>query len=121
MHYEEDYMLVEEGARLLGVPVRLLLDAGRKGRITFHKSNRIVERSQLYTAPILSITQLAMALGVPRKALAKAAKAGAFSTYTSTLAGGRSKPDGPRYAPYLAALTWAMSQILPRVGGGSHA
>jgi len=121
MQNEEEYMLVEDGARLLGVPVGLLRDAGRKGRIEFHKSNRIVERSELYTSPILSITQLAKVLGVPQKALAKAAKAKEFDTYPAKMTGGRSKPDGPRYVPYLAALTWAMSQILPRVGGGCHA
>ncbi len=121
MQEQEEYMLVEDGARLLGIPVGLLRDAGRKGRISFHKSNRIVERGQLYTSPILSITQLAKALRVPRKALTKAAKAGEFDTYPARMTSVKSKPDGPRYAPYLAALLWAMTRALPEAGGGDHA
>lgn len=121
MEDQEEYILVEVGARLLGVPVGQLRNAERKGLVEFQKGNRIIERSHLYTSPILSITQLAKVLGVPRKALARAAKAGELETSSPRLTDGRSKPDGPRYASYLAAFIWAMARNLPEGEGGDHA
>ena len=118
----EQFVKIEEAAKILGVPIGILEKAEKEGRLRFTKgSYRLVERDHFYMAPILPLAQIAKRFGISEKTLLKAAKIDAIETHQNTrrTAAG-DEPYGPRYASLALVFFWLASQMFA-VGSDSHA